>query len=250
MARPPARRGAAAARSASRQRGPLPRAPIGPHASRAATARRARHRRCRSQHRRYMPRSACSRSFSASSAPATPRWRAPQRRPLCLLRRAASSAPLREPSGSARSSRRAPEASAGARCSGARRQLHAAAALFSKTSSKKQEGLAPAVAPRRARPANRYSCSLPPPNPFQPSPWLAPSRRPGARPRRALRAARRKAPPRPSHAPSPPARSKSTGGKAPRKQLATKAARKSAPATGGVKKVRARARAQRCCHHV
>ena len=30
---------------------------------------------------------------------------------------------------------------------------------------------------------------------------------------------------------------KSTGGKAPRKQLATKAARKSAPATGGVKKV-------------
>ena len=31
---------------------------------------------------------------------------------------------------------------------------------------------------------------------------------------------------------------KSTGGKAPRKQLATKAARKSAPATGGVKKVR------------
>jgi histone H3 len=33
-------------------------------------------------------------------------------------------------------------------------------------------------------------------------------------------------------------RSKSTGGKAPRKQLATKAARKSAPATGGVKKVR------------
>ena len=32
---------------------------------------------------------------------------------------------------------------------------------------------------------------------------------------------------------------KSTGGKAPRKQLATKAARKSAPATGGVKKVRA-----------
>jgi len=34
-------------------------------------------------------------------------------------------------------------------------------------------------------------------------------------------------------------RSKSTGGKAPRKQLATKAARKSAPATGGVKKVRA-----------
>jgi len=88
--------------------------------------------------------------------------------------------------------------------------------------------------------ANRYSCSLPPPNPFQPSPWLAPSRRPGARPRRALRAARRKAPPRPSHAPSPRARSKSTGGKAPRKQLATKAARKSAPATGGVKKVRCR----------
>ena len=39
--------------------------------------------------------------------------------------------------------------------------------------------------------------------------------------------------------PPPPARSKSTGGKAPRKQLATKAARKSAPATGGVKKVRA-----------
>jgi len=40
---------------------------------------------------------------------------------------------------------------------------------------------------------------------------------------------------------------KSTGGKAPRKQLATKAARKSAPATGGVKKVRedARARARR-----
>jgi histone H3 len=37
----------------------------------------------------------------------------------------------------------------------------------------------------------------------------------------------------------PRARSKSTGGKAPRKQLATKAARKSAPATGGVKKVRA-----------
>jgi len=36
-----------------------------------------------------------------------------------------------------------------------------------------------------------------------------------------------------------PLRSKSTGGKAPRKQLATKAARKSAPATGGVKKVRA-----------
>ena len=35
-----------------------------------------------------------------------------------------------------------------------------------------------------------------------------------------------------------PPRSKSTGGKAPRKQLATKAARKSAPATGGVKKVR------------
>ena len=34
---------------------------------------------------------------------------------------------------------------------------------------------------------------------------------------------------------------KSTGGKAPRKQLATKAARKSAPATGGVKKV------QSCC---
>ena len=31
---------------------------------------------------------------------------------------------------------------------------------------------------------------------------------------------------------------KSTGGKAPRKQLATKAARKSAPATGGVKKVK------------
>lgn len=30
---------------------------------------------------------------------------------------------------------------------------------------------------------------------------------------------------------------KSTGGKAPRKQLATKAARKSAPSTGGVKKV-------------
>ncbi|KAG5627357.1 hypothetical protein H5410_012575 [Solanum commersonii] len=30
---------------------------------------------------------------------------------------------------------------------------------------------------------------------------------------------------------------KSTGGKAPRKQLATKAARKSAPATGGVKKL-------------
>ena len=30
---------------------------------------------------------------------------------------------------------------------------------------------------------------------------------------------------------------KSTGGKAPRKQLATKAAWKSAPATGGVKKV-------------
>jgi hypothetical protein len=30
---------------------------------------------------------------------------------------------------------------------------------------------------------------------------------------------------------------KTTGGKAPRKQLATKAARKSAPATGGVKKV-------------
>ena len=39
-----------------------------------------------------------------------------------------------------------------------------------------------------------------------------------------------------------PLRSKSTGGKAPRKQLATKAARKSAPATGGVKKVRTR-----CC---
>ena len=38
-------------------------------------------------------------------------------------------------------------------------------------------------------------------------------------------------------------RSKSTGGKAPRKQLATKAARKSAPATGGVKKVRGAARA-------
>jgi len=37
-------------------------------------------------------------------------------------------------------------------------------------------------------------------------------------------------------------RSKSTGGKAPRKQLATKAARKSAPATGGVKKVRCRGR--------
>jgi hypothetical protein len=37
-----------------------------------------------------------------------------------------------------------------------------------------------------------------------------------------------------------PSRSKSTGGKAPRKQLATKAARKSAPATGGVKKVRSR----------
>ena len=33
---------------------------------------------------------------------------------------------------------------------------------------------------------------------------------------------------------------KSTGGKAPRKQLATKAARKSAPATGGVKKVHSR----------
>jgi histone H3 len=31
---------------------------------------------------------------------------------------------------------------------------------------------------------------------------------------------------------------KSTGGKAPRKQLATKAARKSAPATGGVKKLK------------
>ena len=30
---------------------------------------------------------------------------------------------------------------------------------------------------------------------------------------------------------------KSTGGKAPRKQLATKAARKSAPASGGVKKL-------------
>jgi histone H3 len=33
---------------------------------------------------------------------------------------------------------------------------------------------------------------------------------------------------------------KSTGGKAPHKQLATKAARKSAPATGGVKKLRFR----------
>ncbi len=39
---------------------------------------------------------------------------------------------------------------------------------------------------------------------------------------------------------APRPRSKSTGGKAPRKQLATKAARKSAPATGGVKKVRQR----------
>ena len=39
---------------------------------------------------------------------------------------------------------------------------------------------------------------------------------------------------------------KSTGGKAPRKQLATKAARKSAPATGGVKKVRGRATPEFC----
>ena len=40
---------------------------------------------------------------------------------------------------------------------------------------------------------------------------------------------------------------KSTGGKAPRKQLATKAARKSAPATGGVKKVFAFAESVCCC---
>ena len=39
---------------------------------------------------------------------------------------------------------------------------------------------------------------------------------------------------------------KSTGGKAPRKQLATKAARKSAPATGGVKKVRPRGLESQC----
>ena len=46
----------------------------------------------------------------------------------------------------------------------------------------------------------------------------------------------------PTHSPpcAVPPCSKSTGGKAPRKQLATKAARKSAPATGGVKKVRER----------
>ena len=54
----------------------------------------------------------------------------------------------------------------------------------------------------------------------------------------AARAPRRHAARADARAPLAP-RSKSTGGKAPRKQLATKAARKSAPATGGVKKVRA-----------
>jgi hypothetical protein len=104
--------------------------------------------------------------------------------------------------------------------------------------TKTQEGRPSCRAPPRA-PRNRYSCSLPPPNSFQPSQWLAPSRRPGERPRRAQRAARRKASARLLTRLSPRApRSKSTGGKAPRKQLATKAARKSAPATGGVKKVR------------
>ncbi len=41
---------------------------------------------------------------------------------------------------------------------------------------------------------------------------------------------------------------KSTGGKAPRKQLATKAARKSAPATGGVKKLGSHAAACSTCN--
>ena len=52
----------------------------------------------------------------------------------------------------------------------------------------------------------------------------------------------RRAAPALTPAPLASPRSKSTGGKAPRKQLATKAARKSAPATGGVKKVRSRLR--------
>merc|ERR1711991_690493 len=42
---------------------------------------------------------------------------------------------------------------------------------------------------------------------------------------------------RPSMARTKQTARKSTGGKAPRKQLATKAARKSAPATGGIKKL-------------
>ena len=65
-------------------------------------------------------------------------------------------------------------------------------------------------------------------------PWPAPSRLPGAwtQPRELCAHGTRADPP------CATLRSKSTGGKAPRKQLATKAARKSAPATGGVKKVR------------